>query len=161
MSDDDSFRITRLRSDEPVMTPEHYLWLAMMDMALSRVQWVLKFASEWTDIRFAMDYELKRTRCLFHLSWLFDDAESSRFTFRTLCQFSNADDLRDVKVARKRILEAFSKECLQSLAKPVDDGMLKRVATAWVGYGPGIKTQCRSRTPVRDVQEEWQDGSED
>lgn len=133
-----SLACKRTLDAEPVHDATYMLWQASLDIARHRVESVIKFAREWNEIRFDHDYEMRRHRALFHLEWLLNDDDSQRFTFRTLCEFSKAEDLGNVRAARQRILQMFSSQAMDSLRKPINDSLLKQVASQWVSNGPTV-----------------------
>lgn len=127
MEEPTAIKITR-DTREPVADPHYMLWQSLMDIATVRVNIVLRFARNWRDLRYDARYERERSKAHFHLSWIMDDSEASRFTFRTLCQFSAAEDLSDVESAREKILSMFDRDALAAVLKPVEASMWDSIA---------------------------------
>lgn len=146
---DYSIRLDRsaIASRDRITNPYFALWSAMMALAESRVQTVIKWSREWTEHRFEPDYESRRAQVQFHFHWLFDDTSTQRFSFRDLCSFAEANDLQDIEIVRERILQMFEPHALQELIRPCNPRLIGLAVTKFLQAG-GIKlSKPRTRTP--------------
>lgn len=103
------------------------------------------------ELTFLREYELRRTKCRFHFDWIMDDSPldgRGRFTFAHILAFAKHPDLQDVEAVRERIMQQFRPAALQDLLRPVNDVMLKTVASTFVAQGGRLKLKnVPMRTP--------------